>query len=106
MPKARGRRKVDLLGTFDQFRQQHEEHKLEESMQLSSRPQSPRQSQEQSMTVPNIIGNAIDQEIISQADQMPLPDEDGDPFGEQPGFKDITAQVMRSRRTKTKAHNQ
>ena len=106
MPKARGRRKVDLLGTFDQFRQQHEEHKLEESMQLSGRPQSPGQSQEPSMTVPNIIGNAIDHELVSQADQMPLPDEDGDPFAEQPGFKDITAQVMRTKKNRAKAHMQ
>ena len=106
VPQARGRRKVDLLGTFDQFRQQHEEHKQEESMRESIRPQSPHQPQELSMTQPNIIGNAIDMELISQADQMPLPDLDDDAFGEPSGYKDITTQVMRTRKNKSKAHMQ
>jgi hypothetical protein len=106
VPQARGRRKVDILGTFDQFQLQQEEHKQEESAQENSVHQFVQQNQQPSgmggepnMSVPNIIGNDDVSDMQSEASALPLPDSDGE-FGEGSQFKDITAQVMRTKRNR------
>ena len=59
VPQDRKRRKIDLLGTFEQFRAQQEEQKQEESeAQAEERSFA---DHENSQVVPNVIGNAEDE---------------------------------------------
>jgi hypothetical protein len=110
VPQDRGRRKVDLLGSFDQFQLQQEEHKHEDMGNPNAMPQFVQQNQSLSgmggdpnMHVPNIIGNDDVSDMQSEASAMPLPDSDGE-FGEGSQFKDITAQVMRTKRNRHSKH--
>ena len=59
VPQDRKRRKIDLLGTFEQFQAQQEEQKQEESEAQAE--ESAFADHENSQVVPNVIGNAEDE---------------------------------------------
>ena len=59
VPQDRKRRKIDLLGTFEQFRAQQEEQKQEDSEAHAE--ESAFADHELSQVVPNVIGNAEDE---------------------------------------------
>ena len=73
MPQQRKRRKIELLGTFDQFKQSQEEHKQEESeaeMIMSQTQQVHPLAgamdtgiMNQVMNQPNVIGNIEDKTV-------------------------------------------
>ena len=77
MPEQRKRRKVEILGSFDQYKEQQEEHKQSES--ASEQAMSQRQSIHEpfgdkikgklgvNTTAPNIIGNVEDAQPIQSA---------------------------------------
>ena len=60
---------------------------------------------------PNIIGNVNDVDIDAMSAQTPLPDSGDDEFGgsnnlggDLSNFKDITSQIMRTRKNRSKPH--
>ena len=108
------------MGSFDQYKEQQEEHKQSES---GSEPaMSRRQSIHESFgdkdkdqlgvntTGPNIIGNVEDVQPIQSASGQQYPslsnvnkDEQMSVGGESSQFKDITGSLMRTRRNNSKS---
>ena len=119
VPQQRKRRKVEILGTFDQYKVQREEHKHSES--ASEQPGSRRQSIHEVFgdkskekigvkTGPNIIGNVEDVQAphtdpalsylslnnLNKDEQMSMEAAANE-------FKDITGSLVRTRRTNSKS---
>lgn len=120
VPQVRKRRKIDLLGTFQQFSQQEEEYKQEETpaeVMMSQTEQVHQLTgamnmgiQNQFTNQPNIIGNAEDKnQPVKTFDDVVLSDDSNDLNNSQVmmitegGEKDITPMAMRSKRKASKA---
>ena len=106
MPQDRKRRKISLLGTFDEYQVHREEQKQEESVALAE--ESAFADHENSEVVPNVIGNEGDEvPLQNEASQVPsvlIGDEtqQQQQEGDVVMYKDVTGQAMRTRRTKSK----
>ena len=119
VPQVRPRRKINLMGTFEQFKQAQEEHKKEETEEEAAQSNSllsaPRPfinndgSANVNPAFTNIIGNAEDMRSVHQSEDEHTPQlGGGDMQMEQPDadvdskFKDITGSLKRQARTKSK----
>ena len=117
IPIGRKRRKVKLLGTFAEFKQQTEEQKHEEPAMIPMRPQQTQadeQTQDRegapvtsSFHDPNIIGNMSDlgdQQRMEAQQLQSLGGQGNHDTQSMPedisGFKDITPMLTRSMRKK------
>ena len=119
MPEQRKRRKVEILGTFAQYKEQQEEHKQSENG--SEQAMSRRQSMHEALgdkskgqlgvntTGPNIIGNVEDMQGDKSESGQHYPslsnmnkDEQMSVGGESSQFKDITGSLVHTRRNKSK----
>ena len=113
MPQERKRRKVSLLGTYAQFKQAQEESKQEEPADEEFK--QPAHSEQRptptgSSHVPNIIGNVEDGEYpqVATGQQVAFGSVHGNahepqPVSEPENFTDITGNLKRSRRRKSKS---
>ena len=120
VPQQRKRRKVEILGTFDQYKVQREEHKHSES--ASEQPGSRRQSihevfgdkskgkTKMNTGGPNIIGNVEDVQAPHTDPALSYPslnnlnkDEQMSVEAAANDFKDITGSLVRTRRTNSKS---
>ena len=119
VPQTRPRRKIDLMGTFAQFKQAQEEQKKEEteaeaaqSNNLLSAPSAfinNDGSANVNPTLPNVIGNAEDMQSVLQSEDEHTPQlGGGDVQMEQldgdagSKFKDITGNLKRQARNRSK----
>ena len=106
MPQDRKRRKISLLGTFDEYQVHREEQKQEESVVLAE--ESAFDDHENSQVVPNVIGNEGDEvPLQNEASQVPSvligeETQQQQQEGDVVMYKDVTGQAMRTRRTKSK----
>ena len=116
VPEQRKRRKVAILGSFEQYQIQQEEHKQSES--ASEHEMSRRQSMHKGIGdkgmgqmgantgVPNIIGNVEDVQAAQADAAHSYPslnkDEQMSAGGESSQFKDITGSLQRPRRNNSK----
>ena len=115
----RPRRKIDLLGSFEQFKQVQEEHKKEETEAEAAQSDkilaAPRAFINNDGSVnfnpafPNVIGNVEDmRSVLLSEGEHTRPLEGGDAQMEQPdgnagnNYKDITPSLKRAARNKSK----
>ena len=120
MPQERKRRKIELKGTFQQFVQMQEEQKREETEAEAAAANQIRadlnavannvQSTNINPAGPNIIGNVEDMQSVQLAQEEETPQLGGgdvvmDQTFEEEGskFKDITGNLMRSKRNRGKS---
>ena len=119
VPQVRPRRKINLMGTFEQFKQAQEEHKKEETEAEAAQSDkilaAPRAFINNDGSVnfnpafPNVIGNVEDMQSVHQSeDERTRQLGGGDIQMEQPDanvdskYKDITGSLKRQARTKSK----
>ena len=119
VPQVRPRRKIDLKGTFSQYKQAQEEHKREETEEEAAKSDNiltvPRSfinndgSANVNPTFPNVIGNVEDmRSVLLSEGEHTRPLEGGDVQMEQPdgnadnNYKDITPSLKRAARNKSK----
>ena len=119
MPRQRKRRKIDLLGTFEQFVSSQEERKQEESeadaananqVQLAHNEHINNEGVAiENQRFPNIIGNVEDMQSAQNEEEFQTPrlaaadtQMENQSAGEPVGFKDITPNLKRHKRNKSR----
>ena len=120
MPQRRERKKIELLGSYDQYLEQMRDHESRMSEAASVRSQQQEEvkgpqnktGQQLSMQtgIPNIIGNVEDEpSVLVEESQMtphlgtPQPEPTQQAAGDNPMYKDITTNLKRSKRNRSKS---